>query len=156
MMLLAEKGDDIVLNKEKLKENLENGEAYRKFLELVENQGGDISYLENVEKFERAKVIEAVYCNKSGFIQEIDAKEIGELACYLGAGRVKKEDKIDESVGLVFNKKVTDKVEVGDILGYIHAKDEESMIFAKHRFLEIVKIGDKPKKDSRKILSVIS
>lgn len=156
MMLLAGKGDDILLNKEKLKENLKNGKAYKKFLELVENQGGDISYLENVDKFEKARVIEAVYCNKSGFIQEINAKEIGELACHLGAGRIRKEDEIDASVGVVLNKKVTDKVEVGDILGYIHAKDEESMIWAKQKLLEIVKVGDKTNKYSKKILRVIS
>ena len=47
------------------------------------------------------------------------------MSAYLGAGRIKKEDKIDKEVGFVLNKKVGDKVEKGEILGYIHANDEE-------------------------------
>ena len=85
MLQLAGKGNDIDKNKEKLKENLQNGNAYRKFLELVKNQGGDITYLENLEKFEKANVIEPVYSEMTGYIYEIDAKKVGELACHLRA-----------------------------------------------------------------------
>ena len=66
MIQLAGKGENIDKNKEKLKENLQNGKAYQKFLELVGNQGGDISYLENLEKFEKANVIEPVYSEHTG------------------------------------------------------------------------------------------
>ena len=51
ILKLDGKGDNIQENKEKIEQVISNGEAYRKFLQLVENQGGDIGYIENTEKF---------------------------------------------------------------------------------------------------------
>ena len=155
MIQLAGKGENIDKNKGKLKENLQNGKAYQKFLELVENQGGDISYLENLEKFEKANVIEPVYSEHTGYICEIDAKKVGELACHLGAGRIQKEDVIDTKVGIVLAKKVTNLVEKGEVLGYVHAKDKESAFYAKQKLMDIIKVGEEPVQDVSKILGVI-
>ena len=155
MIQLAGKGENIDKNKEKLKENLQNGKAYQKFLELVGNQGGDISYLENLEKFEKANVIEPVYSEHTGYICEIDAKKVGEIACYLGAGRIQKEDVIDTKVGIVLAKKVTNLVEKGEVLGYVHAKDKESAFYAKQKLMDIIKVGEEPVQDVSKILGVI-
>ena len=77
----------------------------------------------------------------NGTITKLDALEIGKLANYLGAGRLKKEDTIDPRVGFVFNKKVGEKVSEGDVIGYIHADDEEKLKHVKNKvkdFLEIV------------------
>ena len=155
MIQLAGKGENIDKNKEKLKENLQNGKAYQKFLELVGNQGGDISYLENLEKFEKANVIEPVYSEYTGYICEIDAKKVGELACHLGAGRIQKEDVIDTKVGIVLAKKVTNLVEKGEVLGYVHAKDNKSAFYAKQKLMDIIKVGEEPVQDVSKILGVI-
>ena len=106
MIKLAGRGTNIQENKEKMIENIENGKAFDKFLELIKNQGGDISYIKNTDKFEKAKYIVSVYSDEDGYISEVNAESIGKLACYLGAGRMKKEDKIDYSVGIVLNKKV--------------------------------------------------
>ena len=59
----------------------------------MKNQEGDISYIEDTEKFQKASIIEPIYSNSEGYIKGINAKEIGKLACELGAGRIKKEDK---------------------------------------------------------------
>ena len=155
MIQLAGKGENIDKNKEKLKENLQNGKAYQKFLELVGNQGGDISYLENLEKFEKANVIEPVYSEYTGYICEIDAKKVGELACHLVAGRIQKEDVIDTKVGIVLAKKVTNLVEKGEVLGYVHAKDNKSAFYAKQKLMDIIKVGEEPVQDVSKILGVI-
>ena len=127
MLLLAKKVKNLDEGKEKILENIKNGKAYKKFLELVSNQGGDISYIEDTEKFEKAKYIKPIVAKKEGKVVKLDAYTIGTLSMYLGAGRVKKEDKIDKTVGFVFNKKVGDKVKIGDILGYIHANDEKKL-----------------------------
>ena len=155
MLQLAGKGNDIDKNKEKLKENLQNGNAYRKFLELVKNQGGDITYLENLEKFEKANVIEPVYSEMTGYIYEIDDKKVGELACHLGAGRIQKEDVIDTKVGIVLVKKVTNLVKKGEVLAYIHAKDKESASYAKQKLIDIIKVGEESVQNVSKILGVI-
>ena len=108
--------------------------------EMVQNQGGDISYLEDTTKFEKSKYISAVVSEKIGKIKEINAEEIGKVACYLGAGRVNKEDSIDPSVGIILNKKVGDEVIEGDFLAYVCANDENKLKEAERRILEIYKM----------------
>jgi len=121
---LAGKGDNLEQNKEMILENIKNGKAYNKFLELVENQNGDIAYIKNPEKFQKAKQIVPVYSEESGYIAELDAEEIGIASVKLGAGRIKKEDGIDHSVGITLEKKISSKVEKGEVLAYIHSNDE--------------------------------
>ncbi len=140
MLQLAGKGDDIEENKLKMLEVIENGSAYNKLIEMVQNQGGDISYLEDTTKFEKSKYISAVVTEKIGKVQEINAEEIGKLACYLGAGRIRKEDEIDANVGIILNKKVGDEVLEGDFLAYICANDEIKLREAENKLLDIYKI----------------
>lgn len=125
MLVLAGKTSTIDDGKAKILENINNGKAYEKLLQLVQNQGGDISYIENTEKFEKAKYIVEIRAKKTGTITRLDAYTIGNLSNYLGAGRMKKEDSINPRVGFVFNKKVGDVVEQDDVLGCIHADDME-------------------------------
>ena len=137
MLKLAEKGNNIEENKSKMLENISNGKALEKFKELVANQGGDISYIENTSKFEKAKYILPVIIEKSGIVKEVKAEEVGKLSVFLGGGRIRKEDKIDSAVGITLNKKVGDKVEKDDIVAYIHANDEEKGKEAVQRLKEM-------------------
>ena len=140
MLQLAGKGDSIEENKLKMLETIENGAAYNKLVEMVQNQGGDISYLEDTTKFEKSKYISAIVTRETGIVREINAEEIGKLACYLGAGRVSKEDKIEPNVGIILNKKVVDEVTSGDFLAYICANDEQKLKKAEKQLVEIYKI----------------
>lgn len=140
MLQLAGKGNNLEENKQKMLEKISNGEAFNKFKEMVELQGGDISYLEDTNKFEKAKHISAVVSEKTGLVREINAEEIGKVACFLGAGRITKEDKIIPSVGVILNKKVGDKVSQYDFIAYICANDEDKLKEAEKRILEIYKI----------------
>lgn len=156
MMKLAGKGDDLEENKRAMLKNIKNGKAYEKFLELVKNQNGDISYIENIENFEKAKLITPVYSNENGYISKINAKEIGKIAGFLGAGREKKEDSIDYSVGIVLNKKVGDKVEKDEVIAYIHSNDVKKMEEAVERVRKTVKISKERVKENKVILEIIN
>lgn len=156
MLQLAGKGDNLEENRNKLLENIKNGKAYHKFIELVKNQGGEIAYLENPERFPKASYIEPVYSQENGYIKEIDSKEVGKLAGILGAGREKKEDKIDPSVGIVLTKKVADEVKKNEVLAYIHANQEAKMKEAKERLKEIIKISQNSQIKEKTIWEVIS
>lgn len=155
MLKLAGKGEDLEKNKEEILENINSGKAFEKFKEMVKNQGGDISYLEDTNKFEKSKHILAVVANKSGYVQEIDAEEIGKLSCYLGAGRINKEDNINPKVGIILNKKVGDQVEIQDFLAYICTDEKEKLKEAERKILEIYKIKDQQVNKKSKILEVI-
>ena len=125
MLNLAGKVNSLEEGKAKILESLRNGKGYKKFVQLVQNQGGDISYIENTDKFANAKYIFPIIAGKSGVVEKLDAYKVGKLSVYLGAGRMKKEDNIQKEVGFVFHKKVGDKVERGEVLGYIHSNEEE-------------------------------
>lgn len=125
MMKLAGKGDDIEQNKKMIMENINNKKALNKFKELIKNQGGDVSYIEDTSKFEKAKYIIPIRSEKMGYIKSMNNEQIGYISSSLGAGRLKKEDKINDKVGIIINKKIGDKVNVGDVLGFIHSDDIE-------------------------------
>ena len=125
MIKLAGKGENIEENKNKMLNQISNGEALNKFKELVERQGGDVSYIENIEKFKKAKYKMAVISTKSGIVNKLNAESVGKIAMMLGAGRTCKEDDIVKEVGIELNKKVGDKVEIGNVLAYIHGNSEE-------------------------------
>mgnify|MGYP004552743863 CR=1 FL=1 len=125
MIKLAGKGNDIEENKQQMLEQIKNGKAFAKLEQWIQKQGGDISYLEDVEKFEKSKFVVPVVTERRGYVKKLDAQEIGKASMNLGAGRKKKEDNIDFSVGIVLEKKIGDKVENGDVLAYIHANDEK-------------------------------
>lgn len=125
MIKLAGKGDDLEENKVRMLEQIENGEALSKFKELVVKQGGDASYIEDLEKFPKAKYKLPVIATRSGIVNKLNAEEVGKIAMKLGAGRLRKEDEIIKEVGIELNKKVGNNVEIGDILAYIHGNNEE-------------------------------
>ena len=156
MLLRSNKGKNFTENKEKLLKNIQNGKAYNKFIELVHNQGGDISYIKDTSKFEKAKYIEPVYANKKGYITKINAKEVGKLACYLGAGRMKKDEKVNPRVGIKINRKVCDKVQKGEILGYIHSDDKEKLDNAIIELEKIMEISENNVDKKPMLLGIIN
>ncbi len=155
MVKLAGKGNDIEANKLQLLENIQNGKGYQKFIQLVENQGGDSSYIKDTSRFEKAQYIEKVYSNETGYIKRMDAKEIGKIVCDLGAGRIRKEDSIDNAVGIVLHKKVSNKVDKQEALATIYANSKEKLEEAKKRLLEIIQIDENVVSKPKMILEIM-
>ncbi len=152
---LSGKNNDLEENKKMILANIENGKAYNKFLELVKSQNGNIEYIENTEKFEKAKYIIPVISDKDGFVEELNAEKVGVISVSLGAGRVKKEDDIDKAVGIVLNKKIADEVKTGDVLAYIHANDEQKGKEAVEQLKNTYKISEMKVEKEKIILGVI-
>ena len=100
----------------KIKETIDNGEAFKKLVAFFKAQGGDISYLENPEKFEKAKYETKIIAENDGYVSQINSMEIGVSAMRLGAGRATMSDVIDMSAGIILAKKVGDEVKKGDLL----------------------------------------
>ena len=155
MMKMAGVGDDLSKNKDKILEVIENGKAYEKFMELVAAQGGDISYIENLSKFEKAPFIVPVIADKEGCVEHINAEEIGKVSVELGAGRKHKDDQIDSRVGIVLCKKKADKVEKDDILAYVHASDENKLDEAIENIKNAYQITNKRVKKTSSVLEIL-
>ena len=155
ILKLDGKGNSIEENKKIIEEIIKNGKAYNKFEELVKNQGGDISYIQDINKFEKAKYIVPVIAKKCGYIEKLNAEEVGKIAMNLGAGRIRKEDNIEYSVGIELLKKVGDSVVQGETLAYIHANDEEKGAKAVEELFELYKISEKRANKIPDILKII-
>ncbi len=101
--------------REKVKDVLKNGKAYETFIKFVNLQGGFIK--DEELKYKEIKSV------KSGFIKSIDSRLIGKSSMALGAGRVKKNDKINYDAGIILQKRVGDYVRKGEVLCYLYGKD---------------------------------
>lgn len=112
---------------------LESGKALDQFCKLVQAQGGDVTYVYHPEKLAVAHLIETVTAEFAGFVAGINAREVGETAVDLGAGRTKKGEKIDPAVGIIIHHKVGDWVEIGAPVFTVHANSSIRMAEAKKR-----------------------
>lgn len=155
MLKMAGLGDDLEENEKKIVKEIESGKAYKKFVELVGKQGGDTSYIENLEKFQKAPIIVPVVSNKSGFVTDLSAELIGRASVELGAGRMKKEDDIDSRVGIIVCKKTGDKVSKDEIMAYVHANDPKKADEAVLKVRNAYTILDKKVKKPSVILDVL-
>lgn len=117
--------------------------AYDKFCEIIGFQNGDISYLENTEKFDKAKYELKIYAKTEGYIDRIETEQIGNIALMLGAGRKSKEDKINLTAGLVFNKKIGDKINKDDLLVTLYGDNEKILKEEKDEFLQSIHLSRK-------------
>ncbi len=124
MLNQANIAKDFESGEKMIQDAIDNGSGFEKMKELFKAQGGDISYLENPEKFPVSKYIIPIYSEKEGFVSLIDSMTIGISSMQLGGGREKIEDVIDMSAGIILEKKFGDYVKQGDVLAYAHTNKE--------------------------------
>lgn len=116
---------------------LQSGDAYKKFVEFVKYQGGSLNI--NV-----SDGYEVVSC-KNGYLNSIDSYIIGVSSMNLGAGRVKKDDKIDYNAGIILNKNVGDYVRKGDVLCTCYGNKKIDNDYLRKAFnISLFKKNDKP------------
>ena len=120
-----------------IREHLTNGAALKKFEEMIAAQGGD---LEDLYRPSQAAYVAEVRAERSGYITELPAMEFGLFAMRLGAGRAVKSDKLDYETGIVFEKKVGETVEIGEIVAKIYANEKISQELVTE-FQKNVRIG---------------
>ncbi|HZK11538.1 MAG TPA: pyrimidine-nucleoside phosphorylase, partial [Atribacterota bacterium] len=142
--------------KDKLEKILKEGIAFNKFKEMITAQGGNPEVVDNPELLPLAKHSTKIKADISGFVQKIDSRLVGESAMLLGAGREKKESKIDLSVGIVLKKKVGSKVNINEDLAEIYYNDSEKLKEAKKRLFSSFVIKNKKSQKLPLILATIS
>jgi len=142
--------------KNKLEKILKSGVALNKFKEMIIAQGGNSGIIDNPKLLPLAKHCTKIKANKSGYIQKIDSRLVGESAMLLGAGREEKESKIDLSVGIVLKKKVGNRININEDLAEVHYNDSEKLKEAKKKLLSSFIIGIKKPVKLPLILATIS
>lgn len=117
------------------------------FKKMVVAQGGDVSFIDNPDKFATAPHKRSVKAQKSGYIHHVDTEGYGISSLLLGAGRNTKEENIDFAAGIVLKKKTGDYVKEGEELCVMYTSDEKRFEGAVNKFYEsTVILSDEPKK----------
>ena len=145
MMVLAKQAATIDEARVQLKEALESGKALLKFKEMIQNQGGDPSVVDQPERLLTAKYVSELPAKESGIVSKLVANELGIAAMMLGAGRKTKDDAIDHAVGLKLNKKIGDPVQEGESLLTIYS-NEEDISSVKELLYQNIEISDSAEK----------
>ena len=120
MLLMTKMADTREEAHQKLEAVIKDGSALATLAKMVEAQGGDPSYIMHPEKFPETKEVITVESLKTGYIEDLEALNLGLVSMKLGGGRATMDDQIDHAVGLVLKKKVGDHVEAGEPLLDVH------------------------------------
>jgi pyrimidine-nucleoside phosphorylase len=144
VLTLGGVADSIDVSRQIAEAVLLDGRAWARFRDLVLAQGGDLSFIDHPERLPTAQFIETVNADRSGYLRQIHARIVGEVAVELGGGRAKKGDPIDYAVGIIIHREVGDRVEVGQPLFTIYANDEQRLVSAKTRLLGAHQWSDRP------------
>jgi pyrimidine-nucleoside phosphorylase len=144
MLALAGRVADSTEGVELAAQAIADGSAWRKFRALIAAQGGDVRFVDEPDRLPRAPIVEPIPAPTDGYLQKVDAAQVGMAVVDLGGGREKKEDPIDHSVGVIVHYKVGDRVQKGTPLCTIHASDRFRLERAKVRLLQAHTIGPEP------------
>jgi pyrimidine-nucleoside phosphorylase len=155
MVYLGKKANSIEGGVEKCRRTIEDGSAYRKFLDLVRAQGGSVDAIENLEKYPVPKFAMEVKSSEHGFIDEIDSFELGLTGIALGAGREKIDDAIDMKAGILLKKKVGDAVDLGDALAVFYTDREHVLASARARISRAFKFSSMKPERKPMILDLV-
>lgn len=125
-----------------LAEKIASGAALEKFREVIQRQGGDAGVIDDYSRLPVSRRHWPVKAMKSGFVAAIDTYRVGVLATELGAGRLKKEDRIDPSCGFRIFKKIGDRVRKEEKLAEVISDNRAFALSVQGRFGEVYKITD--------------
>ncbi len=118
---------------------LQDGRARDRWTQMVAAQGGDLSV-----PLPRAREVEVIKAGRSGYVHRLDARQVGDAAWRLGAGRSRKEDPVSATAGVTWRVRPGDVVSSGDVVFELHC-DEPSRIQAGLDALSgALTIGDDP------------
>ncbi|MBA4250415.1 MAG: thymidine phosphorylase [Chlorobiaceae bacterium] len=156
MIFLGGKAKSIEDGYEKSIELVKNGKAFDKFVEIVKLQKGDTSFIFDTSKYPKSKYSLKIKSNAAGFVNNINTYEIGVAAIELGAGRFTKEDVIDHKAGIIFHKKLQDKIEQDEVLAEIFTDKKNVLKDVESRIKNAISVSNKKGKKEKIIKEVLN
>jgi pyrimidine-nucleoside phosphorylase len=152
LLALSDLGVEAEEGRRLAEEAVQSGAARRLYARWVRAQGGD----PQPDALPEARVVQPVRAEGAGHVTAIATTDVGLAALHLGAGRSRKEDAIDHSVGILCLAKRGDRVEPGDALAEVHASSEDAAAQAIGEVRAAYRIGRKPPEARPLVLDVIA
>ena len=151
LLAFSDLGLDEAEGRRRAEAAIADGSALEAYDRWVRAQGGDPSE----EALPRAPVVREVEAPASGHVRALRALPVGIAALELGAGRARKEDAIDHAVGVVCLRKRGDRVDAGEPLAEVHARDDEAAERGAQAVLSAYELGDAPAEERPIVLDVV-
>ncbi|HPY95981.1 MAG TPA: thymidine phosphorylase [Candidatus Cloacimonadota bacterium] len=139
----------------KINEVVSNGKALDKFIEMVNNQGGDPKIVDDYSLFGKSKYRLPIISQEEGFVQSINSQEIGYALVEINAGRRVLESALDYNAGCELYKKQGDRIDKGEIIGYVYCENDEVGRNVVFRILNSMNIAETEEHSEDIIIEVI-
>jgi thymidine phosphorylase len=123
---------------------LDSGAGLERFRDFVAAQGGDPRVADDLSLLPQAPVALGVEAPAGGWLEAVDAEEVGQVAAALGAGRQRKDDEVDPAVAVELDVKLGDRVDAGQPVGRILARDRAAARAAAGALLAALRWSDRP------------
>ena len=127
MVWLGGKAGSVEEGMDECRQTLKNGSAYRKLLEIVHAQGGRAEAVEHLDAYPPPAHQLTISAATNGWVESIDALELGLSGIELGAGRKTMSDRIDPVAGMILQRKRGDAVRAGDPLVVVQCSNREAL-----------------------------
>ena len=152
MLHLGGVSSSVAEGKKQSEKLIASGKALDKFREMVGLQGGDPRAIDDPKKLPQARHTIEVSSTSTGHVTSIQCEQVGTACVILGGGRERKEDSVDPAVGIVLDKKVGDRVSVGESFATIHYNAEAPAARAKQLIERSYQISASPPTDKRPLI----
>ncbi len=152
----AEIADDADDGIARARDALRSGAALERFTRFVEAQGGDPRVVEDTSLLPSADVVREIHSRHAAWLAGVDTEALGNAAASLGAGRRRKEDEIDPSVGLQLTVEVGDQVQSDTLIGRVFAKSEDDADTAEQALREALNWSEDERETPQLIYEVMA
>ena len=149
MLYSGEQTKSIQAGMHEIRSCIDSGAGYQKFLDMVEMQGGDLSFIENPDTYSKSTCQVVVESPENGYVTKINARVIGLISVDLGAGRLKKEDTIDYRAGIVIHKKIGHEIKMGEPLATLYTEKNNTIETAKQKCIGAFDFGHQKVRESQ-------
>jgi pyrimidine-nucleoside phosphorylase/thymidine phosphorylase len=134
---------------------LVDGSGYRKFKQVIQAQGGNAQALDKFELLPNATGMREITSPRAGYVSAIDAEDIGQASTLMGAGRERKDDRIDPAVGVILEVKMGEKVDAGSVLCRLYYTSDEHVEEASEMVEDAFRVSQQKAEERELILEVV-
>jgi pyrimidine-nucleoside phosphorylase len=128
--------------RKRLEETIATGRALATFARIVEAQGGNPVVVDDPSILPQAGAVEVYRARRAGIVGQVEPRRIGDAIVELGGGRRTTQDAIDPGVGFVITVKPADRVEAGEAIASIFARDAAGIEVGKRALDDAVTVGE--------------
>jgi pyrimidine-nucleoside phosphorylase len=139
----------------KINKVINDGSALNKFIKMLENQGGNPKVVDDYSLFGSTKFKMPIISNKEGFISFINSQDIGYAMIQIDAGRKILTSQLNYNTGCEFFKKVGQKIEMNETIGYLYSDSQEIGNQVINRILDSIHIQNNECESEKLIIKVI-